>query len=85
MDIDLTQVGRGEGVRSSVLAVPLPVSSLPITFVARLPGGKQRKQESILRSLRLFDVPKEDAEVNENTLTIKEQTSFDLDKVRLSA
>lgn len=83
MDIDLTQTGRGNGIRSNVLAVPLPVSSLPITFAARLPGGKQRKQESILRSFRLFDFSQEDAEVNENTLTIKEQTSFDLDKVRL--
>lgn len=84
LDIDLTQAGRGNGIKNSVLAVPLPVSSLPITFVARLPGGKQQKQESILRSFRLFDVPK-DGEGGQNettsTLTIKEQTSFDLDKV----
>ncbi|KAI0057207.1 hypothetical protein BV25DRAFT_1920310 [Artomyces pyxidatus] len=54
----------------SVGSVPLPVSSLPIRFGA----GNVAKQEAIERSFRVL--PGEDAPL----LTVKEMTSFDLDK-----
>lgn len=86
LDIDLTSTENLKESGHNPLAIPLTVSSLPITFVNRLSGGKQQKQESILRSFRMFDGSREDESSvkNEGTswLLVKEQTSYDLDKVR---
>ena len=56
---------------------PLPVLSMPITFGSRRVAGGATKQERVERVYRLCNEHGEQA-----FLSIKEQTSFDLDKVR---
>lgn len=68
-ELDLRSPECGKG--------PLPVYSAPITFIPRL-SEKASKQESVERVLRLFDSEEK------GSLRVKEMTSFDLDKVRLS-
>jgi hypothetical protein len=52
---------------------PLPVSSLPIAFPVRV-AGKIAKQDAVERAFRVRD----------SVLRVREQTSFDLDKVSSS-
>jgi hypothetical protein len=54
---------------------PFPVHSLPIAFGPK--AGAGRKQESVERLFRLFDVVED-----QPLLRIREMTSYDLDKVR---
>ena len=56
-------------------SAPFPVSSLPIAFSLRIPKGKIPKQESIMRAFRFSDA-------EGSLVRVREQTSFDLDKVR---
>ena len=55
---------------------PLPVLSMPITFSSKRAAGSATKQERVERVYRICTHNGEQA-----FLTIKEQTSFDLDKV----
>lgn len=56
---------------------PLPVLSMPITFSSRRTMASDSKQEMVERVYRIC------ADTGEQSfLSIKEQTSFDLDKVR---
>jgi len=78
--IDLFDGGIGSGV-------PFPVISVPILFSSKGQGekGVLRKQERIQRVYRISNGGSggETEGTNPRELIITEQTSFDLDKVRL--
>jgi len=81
--IDLCDGGIGSGV-------PFPVISVPILFSSRGQGrkGVSRKQERIQRVYRISSEGGGGDEMegaNPRGLRITEQTSFDLDKVRLAS
>lgn len=56
---------------------PLPVLSMPILFSSRRAASDHSKQEQVQRIYRVLTPAQEQI-----FLTVKEQTSFDLDKVR---
>jgi len=78
--IDLFDEEIGSGM-------PFPVISVPILFSSRGQGGKgvfSRKQERIQRVYRISNGGSGETEgTHPRELRITEQTSFDLDKVRL--
>lgn len=82
--IDLCDGGIGSGV-------PFPLISVPVLFSSKGQGGKGvlRKQERIQRVYRLSNGGGggggEIEGANPRELRITEQTSFDLDKVRLTS
>ena len=63
-------------------ARPFPVISMPVRLEARMtknkPSGKQEQVE------RLYSIPSRSSEKHSTILRIREQTSFELDKVRLT-